>query len=245
MIKLLIPFYLKITILFGQQRGTPSPTVDLTDSIATRLTANEKLIEKQKAVKILGVWLQEDGGWQRNVDETCKAAYARVSMLTKLKYAGVNRNDLLHIYKMFIRSRLEYCVVPMHYSLTSHQAAALERVQSVSLRIILNDEYTSYQEALNLTSLETLFSRRQDRCLKFSLKCLGHPSNYRIFPENPNQINPLKTRNREPFKVNFAHTERYRKSAIPSCQRLLNQHMGEVEERRRRETGEEEEMRRR
>ena len=70
MIKLLIPFYLKITILFGQQRGTPSPTVDLTDSIATRLTANEKLIEKQKAVKILGVWLQEDGGWQRNVDDT-------------------------------------------------------------------------------------------------------------------------------------------------------------------------------
>ena len=30
-------------------------------------------------------------------------------------------------------------------------------------------------------------------------------------------------RNREKFKVNFAHTETYRQSAVPYCQRLLNQ----------------------
>ena len=217
------------------------------ESIATRLTANQKLIERQKAVKIVGVWFQEDGGWQRHVDETCKAAFARVSMLTKLKYAGVSRSDLIHIYKMFIRSKLEYCVVPMHSSLSSRQEAALERVQSVSLKIILRDEYTSYQQALETCSLETLSSRRQDRCLKFSLKCLGHPLNNRIFPQNPNQQNLLQTRKREPFKVNFAHTERYRKSAIPSCQRLLNQYMAEEEERRRKGggEGEEEEERRR
>ena len=161
-------------------------------------------------------------------------------MLTKLKYAGVSRSDLIHIYKMFICSKLEYCVVPMHSSLSSRQEAALERVQQVSLKIILKEEYTSYQEALEICSLKTLSSRRQQRCLKFSLKCLGHPQNYRIFPQNPNQHNPLQTRKREPFKVNFAHTERYRKSAIPYCQRLLNQHMAEEEERRKK-GGEEEE----
>ena len=89
----------------------------------------------------MGVWFQEDGGWQKHVDETCKAAFARVSMLTKLMYAGLSRSDLLQIYKMFIRSKIEYCVVPMHSSLSSRQEAALERVQSVSLKIILKDEY--------------------------------------------------------------------------------------------------------
>ena len=89
-----------------------------------------------------------------------------------------------------------------------------------------------------ICSLETLSSRRQYRCLKFSLKCLDHPLNNRIFPKNANQHNPLQTRKKEPFKVNFAHTERYRKSAIPSCQRLLNQYM--EEEERRKKGGEEE-----
>jgi len=38
---------------------------------------------------------------------------------------------------------------------------------------------------------------------------LKHPQNQRMFPK-------------EPFAVNFARTEAYRRSAIPYCQRLLN-----------------------
>ena len=38
-------------------------------------------------------------------------------------------------------------------------------------------------------------------------------------------------RQREPFKVNFAYTETYKNSAIPYCQRLLN----ELEEEKRRD----------
>ena len=190
------------------------------DSFATRMNMNGKTLEKAKSLKILGVWLQEDGGWQKNVEETCKAAYARMSMLTKLSYAGVGRNDLIHLYKMFIRSKLEYCVVPMHNSLTSHQEAQLERCQSVSLRIILKDDYNSYQEALLATGLATLASRRQERCISFAIKCTKHPINTRMFPKNESTIN---LRQSETFKVNFAHTQSYKNSAIPFCQRLLNE----------------------
>ena len=31
-------------------------------------------------------------------------------------------------------------------------------------------------------------------------------------------------RQREPFKINFARTETYKNSTIPTCQRLLNAH---------------------
>ena len=77
---------------------------------ATRLTLNNKLIERQKYVKLLGVWLQEDGGWGKQVKETCKKAFARMSFLSKLRYAGVERKELIHNYKQFIRtSRWRVC----------------------------------------------------------------------------------------------------------------------------------------
>ena len=69
---------------------------------ATRLTVNNKLIERQEYVQLLGVWLQPDGGWGKQVKELCKKAYRRMIFLTKLRYAGVCRKDLIHNYKQFI-----------------------------------------------------------------------------------------------------------------------------------------------
>ena len=71
--------------------------------------------------------------------------------------------------------------------------------------------------------LVTLEERRKKRCLDFSLKCLKNPRTARLFPMNPNQNNHL-VRSHELFKVNFAKTSTYKKSAIPFCQRLLNEH---------------------
>ena len=60
--------------------------------------------------------------------------------------------------------------------------------------------------------------------LSFAKKCVKHPTNSRFFPKSITlNVNP-ETRQREPFKVNFARTESYKKSAIPTCQRLLNAH---------------------
>ena len=41
-------------------------------------------------------------------------------------------------------------------------------------------------------------------------------------PKNPNHNKSLRFS--EPFSVNFANTESYQQSAIPFCQRLLNEH---------------------
>ena len=194
---------------------------------ATRLTVNGKFIERQKYVKLLGVWLQPDGGWEKQVKESCKMAYIRMSFLTKLRYAGVGRVDLIHNYKQFVRSSLEYCSVAIHSSLTDEQTRSLEHCQAVALRIILQSEYESYEQALLLTGLEKLSARRAARCLDFSLKCIDHDQNRRFFPRNPNIDNAREVREREEFLVNFARTEQYRKSTIPSCQRLLNSYFNE------------------
>ena len=150
-------------------------------------------------------------------------------MLSKLKYAGVNAIDLLQVYCSFIRSRTEYACVTFHSSLTKKQRNAIEKIQSTSLRIIFPT--LSYNEALQKSNLKTLYERRQNRCLNFGLKSLKHPQNQRFFPRNTNSHN---LRNQEPFKVNQANSEFYRKSAIPHMQRMLNTYF-EEEERRQKE----------
>ena len=192
------------------------------EEFAARLTLNNKLLERKNVTKLVGVWLEEKGGWARNTAEICKSAYAKISMLTKLKYAGVSTKDLVETYSLFIRSRAEYVSVAFHSSLTKKQERAIERIQSTCLKVILGEKYLSYEDALLKTGLKTLKQRREEKCLSFSLKCIKHPQLKRLFPLNDN---PHLLRNKDKFKVNFAHTESYRKSAIPYCQQLLNKHM--------------------
>ena len=129
--------------------------------------------------------MEENGGWNKNTEELCRNAYSRVSLLTKLKYARRCQYRRLIIYKLFIRSRLEYCGVAFHSSLTKQQEDSLERCQAVCFRTIYQELYISYSAALEMCSLRTLFLRRQDCCLQFSLKSLRHDQNKRMFPANP------------------------------------------------------------
>ena len=109
-----------------------------------------------------------------------------------------------------------------HSRLTGEQETSLERIQRTCLKVILNESYVSYEAAMEMTGLETLKSRRENRCLEFSKKCVSHDKNSRLFPLTPE--NTANVRVKEPFVVNFARTDAYKLSAIPYCQRLLNKH---------------------
>ena len=127
---------------------------------------------------------------------------------------------------------MEYCSVAWHDNLTQDQRNSIERLQIVSLKIILGkdcpikeDDHFDYTTALTLCNLESLFSRREKRMLDFGEKCVKHPSLKRLFPFNP-AINddPHFVRSREQFHVNHARTSAYMDSAIPAIQRRLNKH---------------------
>ena len=57
-----------------------------------------------------------------------------------------------------------------------------------------------------------------------------------MFPENQNLENDIDIRNREHFKVNFARTNAYKNSAVPFCQRLLNDHHRNKDQAEEKET---------
>jgi hypothetical protein len=200
------------------------------EDFATRLTLNGKLIERKHVNKCLGVWLQPDGKWGRNTREITKGAYARIQMLTKLKYSGSSKEDLIHLYKQFVRGKLEFSSVVWHSSLTVKQSKSLERCQAVALRVILGEMYISYEAACEMSGLEKLCDRRSSRCLEYGLKSLKHSQNSRFVPRIPSIDNQLQVRDREPYKVNFARTAQYKNSAIPYIQRRLNDNSKITEE---------------
>ena len=63
----------------------------------TRLKVNGTKIDKLDEFKVVGVWLTSDLKCGEKTNELSKRAYARISMLTKLRYVGVEREDLNNV----------------------------------------------------------------------------------------------------------------------------------------------------
>ena len=105
--------------------------------------------------------------------------------------------------------------------MTKEQSYDIERVQHTALNVILCEEYEDYENALITCNLETLYSRREKRCLTFGLRSLKHPKHKHMFPFNKSDQSVRKP---NAFKVNFARTSSYNKSAVPYIQNMLNSH---------------------
>ena len=163
----------------------------------TRLSLNNRKLEQVHEARVLGVILTEDAKFERNTQDICRRAFARITMITKLKYVGVPTSDLIDVFTLFIRSLLEYCCVSWHSALTKEQSDDIERVQRTALKVILGTEYTDYESSLKKCGLVTLHSRREKRCLTFGLRSLKHPKLKSMFPLNhPLQSNTIRKRNK-------------------------------------------------
>ena len=94
----------------------------------TRLTLEGNSLEQIHQVRLLGVVLTDDLKWEANTQDIYKGAFARISMITKLKYVGVFTQVLIDVYILIVHSLLEYCSVVWHSSLTVEQSSNIERV---------------------------------------------------------------------------------------------------------------------
>ena len=187
----------------------------------TRIDMEGENVDVIRETKLLGVMVNDRLSWDSNTLFLVKRANARMRLLHKLVEFSVPLEDLLNIYILYIRSILEQSCQVWHSSLTLENFQDLERVQKNALRIILQDAYQSYSNALNKTGLSTLFERRETLSLKFAKASLKNKDMKSIFPRN-NVSSTIDTRFREPYKVTKSRTERLKTSAVPYMQRLLN-----------------------
>ena len=141
-------------------------------------------------------------------------------ILKKLYKFSVPVEELMNIYCLYIRSVAEQSSVVWSSSLTVGQHYDLERVQKVALRIILGDDYSSYENSLELTGLEKLQARRSALSLNFAKKCTKNERASDMFPLKPNHN--LNTRMQDKYAVTRCRTGRLAKSAITAMQVQLN-----------------------
>ena len=109
---------------------------------ATRLSIESNTLDRVEEVKLVGIWITTYLDWEKNTHEMCKKAFARITMLTKLKYVGTSHQDLIDVYILYIRSILEYCSVVWHSTLTAEQSNSIENVQKLCMKIILGPDQT-------------------------------------------------------------------------------------------------------
>ena len=132
--------------------------------------------------KLLGVIITSDLKWNRNTLKIVKDANSKMKMLHLASKFMNNKEDLIHVYKTYIRSRLEFSCTVWHSSLTKNNEMDIERVQKAALKVILKDKYVNYHKALRLLDLESLHVRRERLCLKFAKKCLKLKNYKKLFP---------------------------------------------------------------
>ena len=99
----------------------------------TRITMEDEQIEKVENTKLLGTHITNDLTWDLNTKHIVKKSNARMQLLRKIASFGASRADMIHIYKLFVRSALEHSSSVWHTSLTSENVNDLERVQIISL----------------------------------------------------------------------------------------------------------------
>ena len=184
---------------------------------STRLFLENSLLEIINETKLLGTIISSDLKWHKNTEMIVKKGFQRMIILQKLAKFKVNPRDLVTIYILYIRSILEQSCVVWHFDITQEEISDLERVQKVALKVILQEDYESYHQALRILNLEPLFVRRKKLCLRFAKKCVKHEKSKTLFPINNNE------RNKDKYEVQFARTSRLMFSSIPQLQRLLNE----------------------
>ena len=187
----------------------------------TDIRIKDETLQTVSEAKLLGVHMTDDLKWHRNTEVIVKKANKRMLLLSKASKFTSQISDLTTIYKIFIRSILENSCVVWHSSLTEQDSEAIERVQKAACKIILKEFYEGYDNALKSLRLEKLKDRRESLCLSFAKKCLRNEKLKSMFPLNRNK---RSLRNQNNYLVKLAATERYRKSAIPHMQNLLNEH---------------------
>ena len=188
---------------------------------STNLSVKGEIVETLQETRLLGTHISSTLSWNSNTEKIVKDANKRLTLLHAASKFTSNISDLKHIYMSFIRSKLESSAVVWHSSLSEKNRRDLERVQKSAIKIILNKYYSSYEDALKTLKLDTLEKRREILCLKFAKNCLRNDKMKKLFPLEKHQHN-MKTRSKSYFKVNKARTTRYKKSAIPFMQKLLN-----------------------
>ena len=145
----------------------------------------------------------------------------RIWSLRRMKNLGLSNDIIYDVYTKEIRSILEFGAPVWSGGLTNTDSNKIEKVQKKVYKIILSQNYKSYESACKEFNTVSLRERRETLCLNFSKKEVRKENT--IF----NKCKPKRnTRNGNKKKVEEfqCNSNRFYKSGLPYLSRLLNKY---------------------
>jgi hypothetical protein len=150
---------------------------------------NGEILECMEKTKLLGILLTPDLKWHANTREVYMKAMSKMWLLRRLKIVKLEPEIILDYYLKEIRPLAEHGVAIWNSGLTKGQINDLEKIQKVALKIILDENYTSYEVACTLFNIAPLNYRRTDLCANFAIKLFKSPRSNEFFVPTKKLVN--------------------------------------------------------
>ena len=132
--------------------------------------SNKQQLEIVEETRLLGLVISTDLGWEANTMSICSKAMTKMWLLRRMKYLKLENEVIIDYYIKEVRPLTEQGVPIWNSSLTKKQVNAIEKIQKVALKIILGQQYKSYESACEIFGLQKLSTRRLELSTKFAIK---------------------------------------------------------------------------
>ena len=122
-------------------------------------TVDDEEFESINSLKLLGVVLDNKLNFSEHVKLMCSKSYSKIGVLTKMR-------KLVRLFKSVILPGLNYCLIVWLFIRASDKRK-LERMQEKGLRVVFNDNTSSYENLMfkAKNGMSPFLSRFRDRTL--------------------------------------------------------------------------------
>ena len=183
-------------------------------------------------MKLLGCHINNTLSWDDNCDIIIKKVNMRMQLLRHVWSIGSSIPEMTHLWIVYCRSVLEQSCVLWHSTLTKKNSDDLERCQKTFAKLVLEQKYTTYKEALLQINLISLSERRNQLNLQWAKNGIKNNTLTDLFPLN-NKTHKMDTRMVEKFQVEQFNCERTKRSSIVFMRHLLNEEQRKMSTKKR------------
>ena len=135
------------------------------------LLLNDTVIERVNCHRHLGLYLTSSLDWGEQVHQVCLKANKKLSVLRSVKL--LNRQTLDLLYKLTVRSVIDYALPGYHKNLKQTDIARLENLQHRAAKMVTGALHFTYKEKPNLElGWEATMKRGDFLGLPFVRKCM-------------------------------------------------------------------------
>ena len=142
-------------------------------------------------VKLLGVQIDERLSFDEHVSSICNRVSQQIHALRRIS-KHLTLENRMSIDNAFLTSNFSYCNVVWHFC-SNRSMYKLEKVHKQALRVVLNDQTSSYRVLLDTVSKPTLYVSR--------LKFIAIEANKCHVNENPEYINVMLDSWNKPYDL--------------------------------------------